>query len=126
MSDAEFGDVALPGGVPTARRASVVGLLGVGSLPGLLFCGLGVPMAIAALALAPAARRQVEASGGRLGGLGIVRAARICSVISLVLGIVVGVALVAAFAFLIDSSGGNAEPGSARAWPRFVSTSALC
>jgi hypothetical protein len=94
-------EVAFPD-LPTARAATVVGLLGVGSLPGMMFCGLGAPMAVAALALAPSATRQVLASDGRLGGLGLIRAARICSVISLVLALVMVVGLVVASTWLID------------------------
>ncbi|WP_019875528.1 hypothetical protein [Sporichthya polymorpha] len=88
--------------LPTARSAAVVGMLGVGSLPGMLFCGLGTPMAVLALALAPSARRQVVDSGGRLGGLGVIRAARICSVVSLVIALVMAVGLVLAWNWLID------------------------
>lgn len=88
--------------LPTARAAAVVGMLGVGSLPGMLFCGLGTPMAVLALALAPSAKRQVEDSGGRLGGAGLIRAARICSVVSLVIALVMTVGLVLAWTWLID------------------------
>ena len=44
---------AVTGAVPTARSAAIVGLLGIGSLPGMLFCGLGAPLAVIALILAP-------------------------------------------------------------------------
>ena len=88
--------------LPTARAAAVVGLLGVGSLPGMLFLGLGAPMAVIALVMAPSARRQVLDSRGRLGGLGLIRAARICSVISLVIAVVMAVGLVLAYNWLID------------------------
>jgi hypothetical protein len=88
--------------VPTARAAAVVGILGVGSLPGMLFCGLGAAMAVLALAMAPSAKRQVLDSEGRFGGLGPIRAARICSVISLVIAVVMVVGLVLAYSWLID------------------------
>ena len=87
---------------PTARAATVVGMLGVGSLPGMLFCGLGTPMAVLALALAPSAKRQVLDSDGRFGGLGLIRAARICSAISLVIALVMVVGVVLASNWLID------------------------
>lgn len=93
---------ASPAALPTARAATVVGLLGVGSLPGMLFCGLGTPMAVLALALAPSAKRQVVDSGGRVGGLGLIRAARICSVVSLVVALVMVVGAVLAYNWLID------------------------
>lgn len=76
-------DEVLPAGPPNSRRAATVGLLGIGSLPGLLFCGLGAFLAVIALVLAPGARREVEASRGALGGLNVIRIARICSIISL-------------------------------------------
>ena len=88
--------------LPTARAAAVVGLLGVGSLPGMLFLGLGAPMAVIALVMAPSARRQVLDSHGRLGGLGLIRAARICSIISLVIAVVMAVGLVLAYNWLLD------------------------
>lgn len=87
---------------PTARAAAVVGMLGVGSLPGMLFCGLGAPMAVLALVMAPSAKRQVLASHGRFGGLGLIRAARICSIISLLIAVVMAVGVVLAYNWLID------------------------
>ncbi|HTJ33927.1 MAG TPA: hypothetical protein VL738_11910 [Dactylosporangium sp.] len=80
----------------------MVGLLGVGSLPAMLFCGLGTPMAVLALVMAPSAKRQVLDAGGRFGGLGLIRAARICSIISLVIALVMAVGLVLAYNWLID------------------------
>ncbi len=88
--------------LPTPRAATVVGLLGVGSLPGMLFCGLGAPLAVLALVMAPSAKRQVLDSGGRLGGLGLIRAGRICSVVSLVIAVVMVVGVVIAYNWLID------------------------
>lgn len=80
----------------------MVGLLGVGSLPAMLFCGLGAPMAVLALVMAPSAKRQVVDAGGRFGGLGLIRAARICSIISLMIAVVMAVGLVLAYNWLID------------------------
>lgn len=88
--------------MPTARAATVVGLLGVGSLPGMLFCGLGAPLAVLALAMAPSAKRQVLDAGGRFGGLGLIRAGRICSVVSLVIAVVMVVGVVIAYNWLIE------------------------
>ncbi len=90
--------------IPTARAAAVVGILGVGSLPGMLFCGLGTFMAVLALAMAPSAKRQVRDSRGRSSGLGLIRAARICSVISLVIALVMVVGVVLAWNWLIDNA----------------------
>ena len=80
----------------------MVGLLGVGSLPAMLFCGLGTPMAVLALVMAPSAKRQVVDAGGRFGGLGLIRAARICSVISLIIAVMMVVGVVIAYNWLID------------------------
>jgi hypothetical protein len=98
----EWPDEVMPAAPPTARAATMVGLLGVGSLPGMMFCGLGAPMAVVALAMAPSARRQVLDSNGRFGGLGLIRAARICSIISLVIALVMVVGVVLAYHWLID------------------------
>jgi len=98
----EWTDEVATADLPTPRAVTIVGLLGVGSLPGMLFCGLGTPMAILALVLAPGAQREVLNSRGRYGGLGLIRAARICSIISLVIAVVMIVGLVVAYNWLID------------------------
>lgn len=105
----EIPEQVLPGGPPNSRRAAIVGLLGVGSLPGLLFCGLGGLLAVIALALAPGARREVEASRGALGGLNVIRVARICSIISLVLVLLamIVIAVVALVLLPDDTYGGG-------------------
>lgn len=80
--------------VPTSRRATIVGLLGVGSLPGLLFCGLGAVLGVIALVMAPEAEREILASDGRLGGESVLRVARICARISIamaLIGLTIGV-----------------------------------
>lgn len=82
-----------------------MGYLGIASLPGMLFCGLGVVVAVMALAMAPTARREVLAGEGRLGGLGLIRTAVICSWISIVLAVVGAVAAVAAFLWVLDRAG---------------------
>ncbi|HUR76049.1 MAG TPA: hypothetical protein VMZ00_17325 [Sporichthya sp.] len=94
--------IEVSSGLPTARAATVVGMLGVGSLPAMLFCGLGAPMAVLALAMAPSAQRQVLDSHGRFGGLGLIRVARICSMVSLVIAVVMVVGVVLAYNWLID------------------------
>jgi hypothetical protein len=100
-SDDEYLDVG-PSERPTARAATVVGLLGVGSLPGMLFCGLGALLAVLALAMAPSAQRQVLESDGQFGGLGLIRAARICSILSLLIAVVMAIGLALAYSWLID------------------------
>ena len=74
--------------VPNSRRATIVGLLGVGSLPGLLFCGLGAVLGVVALVLAPEAEREILASDGRLGGESVIRVARICARISISMALI--------------------------------------
>lgn len=80
----------------------VVGYLGIASLPGMLFCGLGVVVGVMALIMAPAARREVLAGEGRLGGLGLIRTAVICSWISVVLAVIGATTLIISFLWLID------------------------
>jgi hypothetical protein len=70
--------------------------LGVGSLPGLLFCGLGAVLGVIALVMAPGAEREILASEGRLGGESVLRVARICARISIataLIGLAIGVAM---------------------------------
>jgi hypothetical protein len=82
-------------GPPPGRAAKRVAYLGIGSLPGLLFCGLGAFLAAAALVLAPRVRREIAASGGALGGAELVRIAQICAVVSLVITVFVAVLAIA-------------------------------
>lgn len=100
-------DEVVAAGPPNSRRATVVAVLGIGSLPGLLFCGLGGVLAVLALVLAPAARREVEASRGAVGGLNLIRVARMCSVIALV--ILAVVLLVAVVALIVLTGLGPSE-----------------
>jgi hypothetical protein len=69
-------------------------VLGILSLPLSCVWGIGVVTAIVALALAPGAKREINASGGQLGGLGFVKAGVICSWIA------VGLAIFAVVAFI--------------------------
>jgi hypothetical protein len=82
---------ATPGyyGAPpqTAGKAVAVMVLGIVSLVMVCAYGIGLITAIVALALAPGAKREINASGGRLTGLGMVKAGVICSWISVGLGI---------------------------------------
>jgi len=81
-------DAVAGGLVPNSRRATIVGLLGVGSLPGLLFCGLGAVLGVIALVMAPEAEREILASDGRLGGESVIRVARICARISIAMALI--------------------------------------
>ncbi|MGQ0844344.1 MAG: hypothetical protein ACT4QF_09425 [Sporichthyaceae bacterium] len=92
-------------GLPVPKRATVVGWLGIASLPGMLFCGLGVVTAVMALAMAPSARREILAAEGRLGGLRLVRTATVCSWVSVVLAVVGAATAIGAVLWLIDRHG---------------------
>ena len=94
----EAAGVAGPPPSPAAKR---VAALGVGSLPGLLFCGLGAVLAVFALMLAPRVRREIEASGGALGGAELVRLAQVCAVVCLAIVVVVVVLGIAAVGLLL-------------------------
>ncbi len=69
--------------------------------------GMGVVMAIVALALCPSARRRIEESQGALTGEGLVTAARILSWVNIGLVAVMAVvfAVIVALAFAFDDSG---------------------
>ncbi len=83
-------------GVPRRHgKAVAVLVLGIVSLVGLCFNGLGVVCAIIALALAPGARREIRQSQGMLTGEGLIRGGQTCAWISIVLVVVVLVFLVA-------------------------------
>jgi hypothetical protein len=58
-------------------------MLGIGSLVVLFTCAVGFIPAIIALVMAPGARREIEQSGGQLGGLGLIRAGKICAWVTL-------------------------------------------
>ena len=67
----------------TAGRATTVMVLGIVSLVMMFTCGLGFVTAIVALVMAPGAKREIAASGGRLTGESQVRAGSIMSWITL-------------------------------------------
>jgi hypothetical protein len=75
-------------------------VLGIVSLVLTSLCGLGVVTAVIALALAGGAQREIDASGGRLGGAGQIKAGRIMSWVTIGLtaaGAVIGVLALVAF-----------------------------
>ncbi len=83
----------------TSSQALVVLCLAIGS-----FVVLPLVLAIVALALAPGARDEIAASGGRLGGEGLVTAAKVLSWINIGL-CVAGVLAVAAVLGLFATVG---------------------
>jgi hypothetical protein len=82
-----------------------VQVLGIVSL--VLFfvmCGLGVIPAVIALAMAPGARREIEASGGALGGAGQLRTGTILAWITVGLTALAVVAVIAVVALAVSAS----------------------
>jgi hypothetical protein len=91
-------------------------VLGILSLPLTCGYGLGFIAAIVALALAPGAKREINASAGQLGGLGFVKAGVICSWIAIglvALGVIAIIALIALSATVDSSVTYNSAPGAA-------------
>lgn len=73
----------------------VLGIVGL-----VLLCGYGIGIipAIVALALTPGAKREIAASGGRLGGTGFIKAGVICSWVTVGIvgaGLVIGIIAIA-------------------------------
>jgi hypothetical protein len=99
-------------GRPNAGGAVAVAVLGIGSLVVLFTCLIGFIPAIIALVMAPNARREIEQSGGRLGGEGLIQAGKICSWITLGLtALLLVVVLVAVVAIVVSvESGGSSTP----------------
>ena len=87
---AGYGYAATP---QTAGKATAVLVLGIISIFGLFFCGLGLIPAIVALALSPSAKRQIRDSQGQLTGEGQVKGGVICSWITVGF-FVVGIAVI--------------------------------
>ena len=82
------------GGAPQTESKAVIALVcAIGA-----FVVLPVVPAIAALFLASSARRDIESSGGRLTGEGLVTAAKVIAWVHLVLAVLAVVALVLFFA----------------------------
>ena len=66
----------------TSGRATTILVLGIASLVLMCGYGIGVIPGIIALVLAPGARREIKASGGRLTGESQINAGVVCSWIS--------------------------------------------
>lgn len=93
---------------PTNSGKSVaVLILGISSLVLLWLCGVGVIAAIVALVMAPGAKREIEQSGGRLGGLGLVTGGQVTSWITIGLAVIglLGLMAVATTGGFEDTSG---------------------
>lgn len=100
VAGAEAGHQPPATGVPrTSGKATAVLILGIVSLvllcAALAFLPLGVIPAIIALVMASGAKREINASGGALTGLGAVKAGVICSWVTIGLTIAGMVLLVA-------------------------------
>jgi len=85
-------------------RAISVLVLGITALVLLCGYGVGVIPAIIALALAPGARREIEGSGGRIVGDGMLKAGVICSWVAVALTVL---AVIVIFVFVIALAGSD-------------------
>jgi len=109
---AQYGYAAAPAR-PNAGSAVAVGVLGIGSLVVLFTCLIGFIPAIIALVLAPGAQREIEQSGGRLGGEGLIQAGKICSWITLgltALLLVVAIVAIVAVVVSVETGAGAGTP----------------
>lgn len=92
------------GGPTNSGKATAVMILGICSIVFMWCYGVGVVPAIVALAMSGSAKREIETSGGRLGGLGMVTAGRVTSWIAVGLTVLFVVIIVLVIAFAPDSS----------------------
>ena len=89
----------------TSGKATAVMVLGIVGIA--LACGYGVGVfpAIVALALAPGAKREIAASGGRLVGEGQIKAGVVCSWVTV--GLVVTAVVVGIIIAIVATSSGS-------------------
>jgi len=89
----------------TAGKAIAVLVLGIVGLVMMCGYGIGIIPAIIALALAPGAKREIQGSGGRLQGEGMLKAGVVCSWVTVGL-VILGVLflIVAIIASSVSSS----------------------
>ncbi len=101
-----YGQPAYPGygyaGPQNSGRATAVMVLGIAGLVLTCAWGIGIIPAIVSLAMSGGAKRDIEASGGRLSGLGMVTAGRILGWIAV--GLFVVFAALITIGFLVDSN----------------------
>ncbi len=90
----------------TSGKATAILVLGIVSLVLMCAYGLGLIPAIVALAMAPGAKREIAASGGRIQGDGQVKAGVVCSWVTV--GIV-AVSIVAVVIIAIVAAGSNSS-----------------
>ncbi len=95
-------------GPQNSSKATTVMVLGIAGVVLLLTCGIGIVPAVISLAMSGGAKREIEESGGRLQGLGMVTAARITSWITVGL---FSVGLVVLAIGMANSSGGSSYNG---------------
>jgi hypothetical protein len=81
-------------------KAVTVLILGIASLVLVWLCGIGVIAAIVALVMAPGAKREIEQSGGRFTGHGMVTAGQVTSWVT------IGLAVLGVLLFAVGLSGG--------------------
>jgi hypothetical protein len=67
--------------MPPRNSGMSVAVLVLGIVGLVLLCGYGIGLipSIVALAMAPAAKREIAAAGGQLGGTGFIKAGVICA-----------------------------------------------
>ncbi len=90
----------------------VLGIVGIATF--FTFCGLGVFAAIAALVIAPGARREIEASGGQLEGEGKIRTGVILSWVTVGLTVLALLVVAAVLGLAVASSDSAPDVGGAR------------
>lgn len=88
----------------TSAKATTVLVLGIASLVLLFAAGIGVIAAVISLVMSGSAKREIQASGGRLVGLGMVTAGRVMSWISVA---VVALVIIGVTVALVSGGGGS-------------------
>ena len=86
----------------TSGKATAVMVLGIVGIALVCGYGIGVIPAIVALALAPGAKREIAASGGRLVGEGQIKAGVVCSWVAV--GLVAMLVVVMIIGFIVAAS----------------------
>lgn len=77
--------------IPRRNSGMSIAVLVLGIVGLVLACGYGIGIipSIVALAMAPAAKREIAAAGGQLGGAGFVKAGVVCAWVAVGMAIVV-------------------------------------
>ena len=77
--------------IPRRNSGMAIAVLVLGIVGLVLACGYGIGIipSIVALAMAPAAKREIAAAGGQLGGAGFVKAGVVCAWVAVGMAIVV-------------------------------------